>query len=294
MRILLLGVTGQVGWELARTLSVMGELITTGRGGRGDLQLDAGDLRQLQATLDSTAPDVVVNATAYTAVDKAEDEPERAMLLNAEVPGLIGAWAVKHGALVIHYSTDYVFDGSKDTPYVETDATNPVSVYGRSKLAGDQALLASGCATLILRASWVYGLRGSNFLLTMRRLMQERSALNIVDDQVGAPTWCRTIAQVTATALARMPDMNDPRQALSGVYHLSPPGSTSWFGFAMAIRDALGLQCDLHPIPSSEYPTPASRPMNSRMDAAKLKKTFGLELPGWERDLALCLDEQVD
>ena len=294
MRILLLGVTGQVGWELARTLSVMGELITTGRGGRGDVQLDTGDLRQLQATLDSTAPDVVVNATAYTAVDKAEDEPAQAMLLNAEVPGLIGAWAARHGALVIHYSTDYVFDGSKDTPYVETDATNPVSVYGRSKLAGDQALLASGCAALILRASWVYGMRGSNFLLTMRRLMQERSALNIVDDQVGAPTWCRTIAQVTATALARMPDANDARQALCGVYHLSPKGSTSWFGFATAIQDALGLPCDLHPIPSSEYPTPVSRPMNSRMDAAKLQKAFGLELPAWERDLALCLDGQVD
>ena len=294
MRILLLGVTGQVGWELARTLSVMGELITTGRGGRGDLQLDAGDLRQLQATLDSTAPDVVVNATAYTAVDRAESEPERAMLLNAEVPGLIGAWAATHGALVIHYSTDYVFDGSKETPYVETDASNPVSVYGRSKLAGDQALVASGCAALILRASWIYGLRGSNFLLTMRRLMHERSALNIVDDQVGAPTWCRTIAQVTATALARMPDAEDARQALCGVYHLSPGGSTSWFGFATAIQDALGLQCDLHPIPSSEYPTPAGRPMNSRMDAGKLEKTFGLELPGWERDLALCLDEQVD
>jgi dTDP-4-dehydrorhamnose reductase len=294
MRILLLGVTGQVGWELARTLSVMGELITTGRGGRGDVQLDTGDLRRLQATLDSTAPDVVVNATAYTAVDKAEDEPAQAMLLNAEVPGLIGAWAARHGALVIHYSTDYVFDGSKDTPYVETDATNPVSVYGRSKLAGDQALLASGCAALILRASWVYGMRGSNFLLTMRRLMQGRSALNIVDDQVGAPTWCRTIAQVTATALARMPDTNDARQALCGVYHLSPKGSTSWFGFATAIQDALGLPCDLHPIPSSEYPTPVSRPMNSRMDAAKLQKAFGLELPAWERDLALCLDGQVD
>ena len=293
MRILLLGVTGQVGWELARTLSVMGQLITTGRGG-GDLQLDTGDLDQLRATLESTAPDVVVNATAYTAVDKAEDEPERAMLLNAEVPGLIGAWAVKHGALVIHYSTDYVFDGSKDTPYVETDATNPISVYGRSKLAGDQVLLASGCAALILRASWVYGMRGSNFLITMRRLMQERSALNIVDDQVGAPTWCRTIAQVTATALARMPDTNDARQAMSGVYHLSPAGSTSWFGFATVIRAVLGMQCDLHPIPSSEYPTRACRPMNSRMDAGKLQKTFGLELPGWERDLALCLGGQVD
>lgn len=290
MRILLLGVTGQVGWELARTLSVMGELRTTGRGGSGDLQLDTGDLKQLQATLDSVAPDAIVNATAYTAVDKAEDEPEHAMLLNAGVPDLIGAWAAKHGALVIHYSTDYVFDGSKDTRYVETDATNPVSVYGRSKLAGDQALLASGCAALILRVSWVYGMRGSNFLLTMRRLMQERSALNIVDDQFGAPTWCRTIAQATSTVLARIPDEDDTRQAISGVYHLSPAGSTSWYGFATAIRDALGMQCSLTPIPGSEYPTPARRPVNSRMDSTKLENAFGLMLSGWEQDLALCLD----
>ena len=294
MRILLLGATGQVGWELTRTLSVLGELRTTTRSGRCDLQLDTSDLRQLQATLDSVAPDVIVNATAYTAVDKAENEPQRAMLLNAEVPGVIGAWAATHGALVIHYSTDYVYDGRKQAPYVETDATNPISVYGRSKLAGDQALLASGCTAIVLRVSWVYGMRGNNFLRTMQRLMQERSTLNIVDDQLGAPTWCRTIAQVTSTVLAKMPDAKDARQALGGIYQLAPGGSTSWFGFATAIRDALGLPCTLHPIPGSEYPTPAARPMNSRMNATKLEDTFGLMLPGWEGDLVLCLGAETD
>jgi len=294
MRILLLGASGQVGWELTRTLSVLGELVTTERDGGGDLQLDACDLEQLQATLDSVAPDVIVNATAHTAVDKAESEPELAMRLNGEMPGVIGEWAASHDALVIHYSTDYVFDGSKATPYVETDTPNPVSVYGHTKLAGDQALLASGCAAIILRVSWVYGLRGSNFLLTMRRLMRERDALNIVDDQFGAPTWCRTIAQVTATVLAKLPDALDARRALSGVYQLAPSGGTSWFGFATAIRDALDLQCDLHPIPASDYPTPAARPANSRMDTVRLADAFGLTMPSWQQDLARCLDGQKD
>ena len=293
MRILLLGATGQVGWELVRTLGVLGELVTTARDGSGDLQLDSGDLGQLKATLDAAVPDVIVNAIAYTAVDKAESEPALAMRLNGEVPALIGEWAVAHGALVIHYSTDYVFDGSKEGPYVESDQTGPVSAYGRSKLAGDQALLASGCDPIILRVSWVYGMRGSNFLLTMRRLMQERDTLSIVADQFGAPTWCRTIAQVTAMVLAKLPDQSDVRHALGGVYHLAPRGSTSWFGFATAIRDGLGLQCALQPIPASDYPTPAARPANSRMDTSKLKNAFGLTMPSWERDLARCLGGQT-
>lgn len=293
MRILLLGATGQIGWELTRTLSVLGELLTTARNGSGNLQLDSSNADALRDALDSATPDVIVNATAYTAVDKAESEPEPANRLNGEMPGVIGRWAAQHNALVVHYSTDYVFDGSKDTPYVETDTTAPLSIYGRSKLAGDQALLASGCAAIILRASWVYGMRGSNFLLTMQRLMQERDSLNIVDDQFGAPTWCRTIAQVTAIVLAKMPHTEQSRKALSGVYHLAPAGSTSWFGFATAIRDKLDLNCTLNPIPASKYPTPATRPSNSRMDASKLQNTFGLTLPGWEQDLALCLGEQT-
>jgi dTDP-4-dehydrorhamnose reductase len=290
MRILLLGATGQVGWELERTLSVLGDLITSSRSANSGLKLDISDQTQLRTTLDSVAPDVIVNATAYTAVDKAESEPERAMRLNGEVPAEIGAWAAAHDALAVHYSTDYVFDGAKDAPYAETDTTNPVSVYGRTKLAGDQALLASGCATIILRVSWVYGLRGQNFLLTMRRLMRQRGALRIVNDQFGAPTWCRSIAQATSGVLAKMPSDSASRRDLSGVYHLSPGGGTSWFGFATAVRDLLSLQCDLQPISTSEYPTPAQRPKNSRLDSTKLLETFGLAIPAWDRDLRLCVD----
>lgn len=291
MRILLLGVTGQVGWELARTLSLLGQLVTTSRSGNSDLHLDTGDLKQLQATLDTVKPDVIVNATAHTAVDKAESEPALAMLLNAEVPGVIGSWAARHRALVVHYSTDYVFDGTKQGAYVETDTTNPLNVYGRSKLAGDQALLASGCHSLILRVSWIYSLRGSNFLLTMRRLMQERRELNIVDDQHGAPTWSRTIAQASALALAKLPTDPAARKAFSGVYHLAPAGRTSWFGFASAIRDHLQLDCSLHPIATESYPTPARRPLNSQMNSTHFEQTFGLVVPAWNDDLRLSLDQ---
>ena len=196
--------------------------------------------------------------------------------------------------MVIHYSTDYVFDGSKRTPYQESDPTAPLSVYGRSKLEGDQALLASGCDHIIFRVSWVYGLRGSNFLLTMRRLMQQRDSLNIVDDQFGAPTWCHTIAQTTTDVLTRLPGNATERRSLCGLYQLSPHGKTSWFGFASRIRDSLGLACDLVPIPSNEYPTPAERPMNSRMDPSKLEQAFGLSMPTWEDELALCLEPLSD
>ena len=289
MKILLLGANGQVGWELQRTLSVLGELVTAERTPGADIALDNTDLPRVQATLDAVAPDLIVNASAYTAVDKAEEETELVSQLNAELPGLIGTWAAQHGARVLHYSTDYVFDGAKDTAYVETDPTGPINVYGRTKLAGDEALLASGCAALILRVSWVYGMRGQNFLLTMRRLMDERDQLRIVDDQIGAPTWCRTIAQVTSLVLAKWPADREAQMALRGVYHLAPSGSTSWCGFATAIRDHLGLECDLQPIPTSAYPTPAARPPNSRMDAARLEQTFGLAMPGWDAELARCL-----
>ena len=289
MKILLFGASGQVGWELQRTLSVLGELVTAERTPGADIVLDNTDLPRVQATLDAVAPDVIVNASAHTAVDRAEEETELASQLNAELPGLIGRWAARHGARVLHYSTDYVFDGTKGTPYVETDPTCPISVYGRTKLAGDEALLASGCAAVILRVSWVYGLRGHNFLLTMRRLMDERERLTIVDDQIGAPTWCRTIAQVTSLVLARLPADREGQMALRGVYHLAPSGSTSRFGFAGAIRDRLGLECELQPIPTSANPTAAVRPPNSRMDASRLERTFGLALPGWDDELKRCL-----
>ncbi len=289
MKILLLGASGQVGWELQRTLSVLGELVTAERTPGADIVLDNTDLTAVQATLDRVAPDVIVNASAHTAVDRAEEETELATQLNAELPGLIGTWAAQHGARVLHYSTDYVFDGSKDTPYRETDPTCPINVYGRTKLAGDEALLAAGCAAVILRVSWVYGMRGHNFLLTMRRLMTERDRLRIVDDQIGAPTWCRTIAQVSSHVLAKWPSDRAGEMALRGVYHLAPSGSTSWFGFATAIRDQLGLPCELEPIPTSAYPTPAARPPNSRMNPARLEQAFGLTMPTWDADLRRCL-----
>lgn len=291
MKVLLLGANGQVGWELVRALSGVDELVTTARTGDVDVHLDVADLRQLHAVLESVAPDVVVNAIAYTAVDKAESEPDSASLLNAEVPRLIGQWAAANDALVIHYSTDYVFDGSKKEPYVETDQPNPVSVYGRTKLAGDEALMASGCAAVILRVSWVYGLRGQNFLLTMRRLMAERDELSIVDDQFGAPSWCRSIAQLTSLVLKKMPSHLEQRQAISGVYHFAPEGFTSWYGFAVAIRAADAVDCRLSPIPASSYPTPAKRPANSRMDTGKLRRVFGFEPNPWEADLSFCLGD---
>jgi dTDP-4-dehydrorhamnose reductase len=288
MKILLIGAKGQVGWELSRTLSLLGELVTTALEADADLNLDVTERDRVQAVLDQVAPDIIVNATAYTAVDKAESEPDLAMAVNGTLPGLLGQWATQHDALVVHYSTDYVFDGRKHDAYAETDTPNPLGVYGRTKLAGDQALLACDCRSIILRVSWVYGLRGHNFLLTMRRLMQERDALRIVDDQVGAPTWSRTIAQATATMLAKLPHLPGHADPY-GIFHLSPGGSTSWHGFATAIRDRLGLSCELQAIPSSEYPTPAARPANSRLNCGRLEREYGLFLPAWDAELRRCL-----
>ena len=236
--------------------------------------------------VDRVQPSLIVNAAAYTAVDQAESEPGLAHQINADVPALLGRWAVGHGALIAHYSTDYVFDGSKDGAYAETDAPNPLGVYGLTKLAGDEALIASGCDHLILRVSWVYGTRGRNFLLTMQRLMAERDALNVVDDQIGAPTWCRRIAETTGSALGKLLGSEEAHRTLGGLYHLAPAGETSWFGFASAIRDAGGFDCELTPITTAEYPTPAARPANSRMDTTKLQSTLGIMSNYWDTDLA--------
>lgn len=289
-RIVLLGATGQVGWELCRSLSVIGTVIPVSRAGNRHHHLDLADSEALTVLLDGLSPDVIVNAAAYTAVDRAESERELAFALNATLPGVIGQWAERKGVPVVHYSTDYVFDGSSERPYTEQDPAAPVSVYGESKWAGDQALLNSGAEAFILRVSWVYGGRGGNFLLTMKRLMAERESLNIVDDQHGAPTWSRSIAEASAMLLVqRLHDPERYREA-SGVYHLSPGGETTWFGFASAIRDALQLDCALSPIPTSAYPTPASRPENSRMDASRLQSVFGISLPSWQSALHDCLD----
>jgi dTDP-4-dehydrorhamnose reductase len=290
-RILVLGANGQVGWELCRSLAVLGEVVPVSRNAV-KTPYDLADLAGLPAFLDRLAPDVIVNAAAYTAVDKAESERDAAFTLNAGLPEVLGAWAGQRDVPVVHYSTDYVFDGTKDSPYVETDTPNPINVYGESKLAGDQALLASGAPVWVLRVSWVYGLRGGNFLLTMLRLMQERDSLNIVNDQHGAPTWCRNIADATGAMLSQVLADPDRRRDTVGVYHLPPAGETTWFGFAEAIRKQLDLECELAGIPTSDYPTPARRPLNSRMEGSHLRETFGIALPEWSAALTTCLADR--
>ncbi|MFQ3679193.1 MAG: dTDP-4-dehydrorhamnose reductase [Pseudanabaenaceae cyanobacterium] len=284
MKLLVTGISGQVGWELQRTLLPLGEVIPCDRAA-----LDLTQPDQIPAVLQEIRPDVVLNPAAYTAVDRAESEPALAETVNAIAPGVLAEACRAVGALLVHYSTDYVFDGTGDRPYREDDAPNPLNVYGRTKLAGEQAIQAVGGDYLILRTSWVYGLRGQNFCRKMLALARERSHLRIVADQIGAPTWSRAIAELTAQIVAQ-----NPRDR-SGVYHLTAAGHTSWYGFAKAIL-ALDPEANHHkvtvvePIPSSAYPTPAQRPANSRLDNTKLYIHFGLALPAWEVGLALALD----
>jgi dTDP-4-dehydrorhamnose reductase len=289
VRILLTGANGQVGWELQRALAPLGEVIALDRS-----RLDLSRPDALRETVRAIAPDAIVNAAAYTAVDRAESEPELARAINAIAPGILAEEAHRLEAVLVHYSTDYVFDGTKPEPYTESDSPNPLSVYGRTKLEGERAIGASGCRHLTLRTSWVYGTRGSNFLLTMLRLARERRQLRIVDDQVGAPTWCREIAQATAALLAR-PDLAAP--GIDGLYHLTASGATSWFGFARAIFESpemvrLGVTPPtLEAIPTSAYPTPAQRPANSRLDCARLERRAGVTPASWDAALAQCLAE---
>ena len=289
MRILLTGANGQVGWELARSLAPLGEVIGFDRS-----RLDLARPDTLRATVREIAPAVIVNAAAYTAVDRAESEPELARTINAIAPGVLAEEAQHLDAILVHYSTDYVFDGTKSEPYVEFDPTNPLSVYGRTKLEGERAIGASGCRHLTLRTSWVYGARGHNFLLTMLRLARKQRGLRIVDDQVGAPTWCREIAHATATLLTR-PEL--AARGAEGLYHLTASGATSWYGFARAIFESpemarLGVAPpELEAIPTSVYPTPARRPMNSRLDCSRLFSRAGMRLAAWDAALARCLAE---
>ncbi len=296
-RILLTGVTGQVGWELQRTLMGLGEVVAVGRGvGNGGLQVDLAQPDKIRRALREVKPELIVNAAAYTAVDQAEKEPELAMAINGIAPGVIAEEAKALGAAVVHYSTDYVFDGTKTTPYTEQDRPDPQSIYGQTKLAGEQAIAAVGVPHLIVRTSWVYGLRGKNFLLTMRKLAREREEIRVVDDQMGAPTWSRAIAEATAQILSLATHHKvDFLAAKSGIYHLSAGGQTSWYGFAKAIltpelESGEGRLQRLLPIPSEQYPTPAKRPAYSLLDTYKLSDTFGLALPNWQRALELALD----
>ena len=288
-RILLFGRIGQVGWELRRTLAPMSQLVCVDY---PDVDLTSpGSIRQW---IQSSSPEIIINAAAYTAVDTAETECTLAMKINGEAPGIMAVEAKKRGALLVHYSTDYVFDGSKTSPYIEEDAPNPLGAYGRTKLAGDQVIQQVGCDHLIFRLCWVYGARGSNFMLTMMRLARERQKLRVVRDQVGCPTWSRMIAETTALALKSTSPAGQtgPRQ---GIYHLCSSGQTSWHGFASAIIELMpadGRKCtEIEAIASSEYPTPTKRPPYSVMSCEKLARDFGLRLPDWRESLQQVLEK---
>ncbi len=264
-------------------------------GGSACETIDLADSNNLSAALDRLAPDLIINAAAYTAVDRAEDEPELAQRINGDTPGFLGAWAARHGARVVHYSTDYVFDGDATAPYREDDATHPVSAYGRSKLAGEFALRDSGARHLILRTAWVYAARGHNFLRTMLRLGKERSELRVVDDQIGAPTPASLIADVTAQVIAQW--CGGEQTSRDGTYHLVASGHTSWCGFARAIFERARYANLLHRIPevhairTADYPTKATRPAWSVLDSTKLRDTFGVDLPDWQAALSRVIGE---
>ncbi|NHZ38831.1 dTDP-4-dehydrorhamnose reductase [Massilia aquatica] len=284
MKILLTGANGQLGHELARSLRPLGELVAPARA-----DCDLADLDQLRAVLRSVRPGLIVNAAAYTAVDRAEDERALAIRINADAPALMAQEAGELGAALLHYSTDYVFDGNAAGAYAETDTPAPLSVYGQSKLAGEQAIAAAGIRHLILRTSWVVGLRGNNFLLTMLRLGRERAQLRIVADQHGAPTWSRTLADTSAHLLGLALAGGAPWwERHGGLYHLTSQGCTSWAGFAEAIFSAAGMGCEVVPITAAEYGARAPRPANSRLDCSKLMALCG-PLPDWQTALAGCL-----
>jgi dTDP-4-dehydrorhamnose reductase len=284
MRILITGKTGQVGYELERSMQGLGQIIAVDRA-----QMDLADLDQMRAVIRSVKPDLLVNAAAYTAVDKAESETQLVVRINAEAPAVMAEELKRLGGSMIHYSTDYVFDGTKTSPYTEQDSPSPINTYGSSKLAGEQAIEAAGIPHLILRTSWIYGMRGKNFLLTILRLAKERDELRIVSDQHGAPTWCRTIADATAHAVAQSigsKNHQDWWRERSGIYHVTAQGRTTWHGFAEAILNHPDKPAVI-PIASASYPTPARRPLNSEMNCDRWLSTF-CGLPTWDEALMLC------
>ena len=288
MRILLLGKNGQVGRELEKSLAHLGELTALDRQG-----MDLTNPNSIRNQIRCVRPDVIVNAAAYTAVDKAESEHDLAMKVNGAAPGIMAEEAARLNALLVHYSTDYIFDGTKSSPYTEQDIPNPLNVYGHSKLAGEQIICKLASRFLVFRSTWVYDEQGKNFLNTIKRIGAQRPELTIVDDQTGAPTWGREIAQATAQAIGSYLSRPDPEQ-INGIYHMTAQGQTSWFGFAQAAAE-YGLFAGLaHPpalraITSAEFPTPAKRPMYSVLSNAKLLKQFGIQLPDWRASLRECL-----
>lgn len=293
MKILLLGKNGQVGWELQRSLAPLGELIALDRHQAGGLNGDLSNPEALRATIRQVQPDVIVNAAAYTEVDKAESETELAGRVNGIATGVMAEEAFASGAWLVHYSTEYVFDGQGTTAWRETDAVAPVNHYGFSKVAGEQAITASGCRHLIFRTSWVYGARGNNFAKTILRLAKDRETLRVIADQIGAPTGADLIADVTAQALRQA--LQQPE--LAGLYHLAAAGEVSWHGyashviaFAQANGELLAVKA-IEPVESAAYPTPAHRPLNSRLDTQKLRATFSLHLPDWQSGVTRMLRE---
>ncbi|MEZ0318299.1 MAG: dTDP-4-dehydrorhamnose reductase [Methylophilaceae bacterium] len=294
-KILLIGRDGQVGWELQRALALLGELYAI-----NSADCDLADTKKLRAIITGFKPDFIVNAAAYTAVDKAETDIELARAVNATVPGVMAEEALKLGAWLIHYSTDYVFDGTKEGLYLEGDVPNPLNVYGATKLEGELAIQQSGCRHLIFRTSWVFATRGNNFAKTMLRLAVERDVLKVVGDQQGAPTSAELIADVTALCLQRV--LLQKSDVLDGVYHLTASGYTTWHAYAQyvlsyAVKVGISLRCqpeDVIAIPSSEYPVPAKRPMNSILDSTKLQKAFAITLPDWQYHAARMLEEVLD
>jgi len=285
-KILIFGKVGQVGWELRHKLACLGEVMNVDYP-----EIDFSKPDTIRNAVRTAEPTVIVNAAAYTAVDKAETSPEPAWAINASGPSVIAEEAKRLGALMVHYSTDYVYDGSKVGPWVETDAPHPLNVYGQTKLAGDQAIAAVDGDYLILRTSWVYGARGGNFLLTMLRLAKERSELRIVADQTGSPTTSECISQATANILAQvLAPAGGGLAGRSGIYHLTTAGQTTWFGFAKAFLEKLPTCPKLTPISTSEYPVPAKRPVNSVLSCERLVETFGVRMPPWEVALDLVLE----
>ncbi|TKB26108.1 dTDP-4-dehydrorhamnose reductase [Desulfopila sp. IMCC35006] len=296
MKILLLGKDGQLGWELQRSLAPLGEVTACGRN-----EADLTKLTELRALVRATSPQIIVNAAAYTAVDQAESEPEQAFLINSEAVDLLAQEACLLNSWLIHYSTDYVFDGTENGAYVETDTPAPLGVYGQSKLSGEEAVRASGCQHLILRTSWVYAARGNNFIKTMLRLASERDELKVVCDQIGAPTSAELLADVTAYCLYRLQYDASFSIEKSGTYHLTASGITSWHGFArLILEEAFEHGVELRAtaknvlaIPTSDYPLPAKRPANSQLTTEKIRNTFNLELPPWQLHAKRALAEIV-
>lgn len=301
MRILLTGVGGQVGGALRQPLTALGEVIAVNRA-----TLDLSEPARLAPALDQIRPDLIINPAAYTAVDQAEQEQKLAFRVNAEAPGAIARWAAHHGVPVLHFSTDYVFDGSGNAPWREASSTNPLSTYGASKLAGEQAIIEARGSYLILRTSWVYASRGKNFLTTMVRLAKERPELRVVADQIGAPTSARMIAEILTRLLHQESSQPPHLEAIEGVFarargllHLCATGETSWHGFASAIVDGLRARdvplaaTRVTPIATKDYPTPAARPKNSRLALDRLHSAFGIDPPTWEQSLQCELDQLV-